>query len=275
MPDSAEETPDRLPERAVNGRPSEVADFFFEGTPYQNWQARNWGKRRFFVLNLQHVIEDMHVRHTNTGPNFAEATRIISVETSWNSQYRADYTCAKVQIYPDQRVQAKHFEKAVVMIVAMEVHARSNNFDLNVYDFLRIIPAFYFVDRLNAPRLKALGDHYSTLSEDEISRQFGSKEDPAAGKRSFEDQCLFALRQVEGSRLLHEMAAGYCVTEYVASRLVQFIEKNFPPELHVGPVRVAGDHQAREPDLGSDDAAPSLRVPRYREPSEISPPYLG
>jgi hypothetical protein len=70
--------------------------------------------------------------------------------------------------------------------------------------------------------------------------------------------------------LIGESADGFCVTKYVANKLAEFINSSYPEELHVGPVLSSGEDSVNEK-LGYKKAAPSLRVPRKRDPSELDP----
>jgi hypothetical protein len=264
---AAADTPPR------NRRPEQVSALFFQGEAYNNWALRNWRKRRFYVLNLRHAMEAMRVAHTTLGPAFNWAPKMISEETTWGKQYAGDYTCSRTQVYPEEYGKAKHFDKAVAIIVALERYAQENDRSFNVYEYLRIVPAFYFVDRFDAAKLAALEERFAQMSEADRLAAFRPIGDKELAGLSFSEICLIHLEQVDQSGLLPEMAAGACVTRYVADALVAFVNAAFPRELHIGPVREAGDDSATNLNLGTGDAAAALRVPRYRDPAELPPIY--
>lgn len=70
------------------------------------------------------------------------------------------------------------------------------------------------------------------------------------------------------------MTAGYTVTTFVGEALVKFVNDHFPPKLHIGPALPAGSERRANAALGSKEAAASLRVPQYRDPKTLVPPYL-
>jgi hypothetical protein len=267
----AETAPQESP--AHNERPALVSDLFFQAEAYPNWAIENWDKRRFFVLNLAHVMRLLQAKHTTLKNAFEAAATIIKDKTKWSEQYKETFSCSPVQIYPKSISEPKHLNKTATIIVAMEAFAAEKDDPTNVYDFLRIIAAFYFVDRLDTARLDALRQEYDGWTEDQKNAAFGTDNDPEPAHRSFDDQCLNALEQVEGSKLLEEMSAGFTVTKYVADELVKFVNRHFPARLHIGPALPAGSER-RSISLGTKEAAPSLRVPQYRDPSALVPPYL-
>ena len=68
------------------------------------------------------------------------------------------------------------------------------------------------------------------------------------------------------------MIDGYSITSYVADKLCDLINTPaFPSNLHIGPVRSAGEDGAFKLTLGTKNAAADLRVPKIREPDELPP----
>jgi hypothetical protein len=68
------------------------------------------------------------------------------------------------------------------------------------------------------------------------------------------------------------MAMGFCVSQYVADRVIAFINALPRPELHVGPIRVTGEESDHR-ELGRKGAAPALRVPKREDPANLRPCY--
>jgi hypothetical protein len=161
----------------------------------------------------------------------------------------------------------KHFGIAATIIVAMEVAAAELKPGLDVYEYLRIIPAQYFVDRLEAARLEKLRTYYAGLSEADRVEKFGEK----GRSTSFDAVCLTHLGQTYSDALLDEHSAGFCVTRYVADLLLEFVNKNFPAEYHVGPVYASGE-ESISTGLGiKNKAARSVRVPKSLPRDKIEP----
>jgi hypothetical protein len=249
---------------------AQVTSLIFQGQVYDAWYAANRKANRFFVLNIKKVMGDLNLEHTKAGPYFTAAVEIIDRETQWKLQYAFEYGCSHTSIYPDKVGTSKTFAHAVTIIVAMDAYARKHRPNYNVYDYLRIIPAQYFVDQLDKDRLDALAKTYDALSLEDKVQKFGED-----GALSFTDLCLKRIGQTIGKGLLYQMVSGLCVTEFVAQALMSFINSNFPAQLHVGPVLPAGAEEAINQKLGRKNAATELRVPKIRKLEELSPPYLA
>jgi hypothetical protein len=175
-----------------------------------------------------------------------------------HDEYESDYVASWTQLAQRVRNGPKHFGIAATIVVAMEVAASELKPHVNVYDYLRIIPAQYFVDRLEAARLQELRTLYTALSEADRVEKFGDN----ATSASFDAVCLAYLGQAYSTNLLDEHAAGFCITRYVADLLLKFVNEKFPAEYHVGPVYAAGEDSISI-NLGTKNrAAPSLRVPK-------------
>jgi hypothetical protein len=250
----------------VNRRPADVRDLMLESTPSDDWYAVSRKHNRFFVTNLGSVIDALGVDHTTSGPYFTAAEEAIKTETTWLADSGFTFSSSKTQIYPKDRGKAKLYGHAATIIVAMELYARERRPTFNVYDHLRILPAQYYVDRLDRTRLDALKANYLGLDKSTREEKFGRQAPP-----SFAEACIHALGQVEEA-LLDQLVAGHCITRHVAQALVSFVAEGFPDQLHLGPVRFAGEEPSDPRSLlGNKSAAPALRVPRRFDISQLPP----
>jgi hypothetical protein len=188
---------------------------------------------------------------------FDEAKRVIIGETSWSLQLAFKYECSHTQIFPDKLKEPKFFGHAATLIVALELAARALVPDLNVYDLLRILPAIFFVDGFDKARLNVLVAYHAQLPAPERARIFG----PEFADKGFLETCCMRVGQVGRVDLPSEIADGHCVTRHVAELLCGFINGNYPPHLHVGPVRASGEY-ADTDGLGNKGAASHLRILR-------------
>jgi len=242
----------------TNRRPKDLMQLFSDRAvelTFGNTSRQN----RFYVANIIPVMNSLKLRHTTSDASvvFKQAATEIKAQKDWIETF--DYL--KFEAHPNhvsnaKRTQPKYLETAVTIIVAMEVAARAATTPINVYDYLRILPAMHFVDRFDVNRLQALESAYGRLSEEDKKGKFG--EDALL---SFQDLCLKSMAQPLGSRLLSEMAAGYCVTRDAAEKFAAFINANFEQALQVGPVRVAGAETGL-PNLGTKFAATTFVVPQ-------------
>jgi hypothetical protein len=246
-----------------NRRPESVTSLMCERDVYPAWYISNKGKNRFFIVNIDYVMGRLDIDYTRTRVYFEKATELIRKETQWNQEYGSDYESSHTQINPTRRHEAKHFGHSVAIIVAMEVAATEKNMEFNVYDWLRILPAQYFVDRFDKARLDALVEAYTGLSDSERAAKFG-----ADSKLPFGDLCLTRIEQRFSSGLLDDIVQGHCITKFTANLLMKFINESFPEHLHVGPV-VASGMEAVSDGLGTKRAAPRLRVPKTLDQHEL------
>jgi hypothetical protein len=257
----------------ANRRPEFVEALIHEETitDKDHWFATNRRVNRFFVVNLQTVIARLDLKHTKSETYFRDAMAAIEAETQWKKQLPFEYVSSHTQIFPKNkqdaaqpRQSAKLFGHCATIIVALELAAKHLNSQVNVYDYMRILPAQCFVDQFNEERLKDLTEYHSRLSRDERILKFGVD----AGDSTFSSACLPAIGQLKG-RLLEQMTAGFCVTRFTANALVKHVNENYPAELHVGPVRSAGEDAIVE-GLGYKNAAPDLRTPRTIPQSQLA-----
>jgi hypothetical protein len=242
------------------GRPVAVTDLLFEGEISPSWFIANKRMNRFFLLNLEPVLEDLNLDHTLAGPYFKDAAIVIASQTAWHTQYPFEYKSSHTQIFPDKRRKSKNFGHAVTIIVAMEKAAAVLKPGYNVYDKLRILAASYFVDSFDERRLGDLKKYYNALSAEDRIATFGV----GADKKSFDQVLLEAIEQLPRRSVHEQLAKGHCGSKYVCEKLEAFINTKFPSDLNVGPVLQSGAEDATNSALGRKNAAPDLRVPRIR-----------
>jgi hypothetical protein len=238
---------------------------FYQGAPYPNWKLHNKDVNRFFVVNLTEVIDRLGVLHTRMEPCFKQALAEIRA-SDWVNQYKSNWICSHTQITPENRRRAKTFSRAAAIIVALELYADQTNAGLNVYDYLRVLPAFYWVDQFETNRLAALSGHYQTMSPAQRTAAFGQH-----AKENFAATILAMLDQITATTLLDELADGWCVTRFIAERLCTLINTpHFPQSLHIGPVLGVGEESANpRMRVGRNGPAQLMRVPRFRTPEQL------
>jgi len=250
-----------FPPGTNNRRPELVASLLCERDVGPAWFAHADRQNRFFVVNLDTVLGLVGFGgHSTAGTYCDEAERIIAAETKWRDQYAFQYVCHQRHLARDRRVKPKYFGHAATMIVALEVMAKAQNRPVNVYDFLRILPAQYFIDRFDKKRKAQLAENYNSISADEKRDRFG----PDKVGLAFDELCLVSIEQPTSAELLDQMTSGYCVTKYTANLLMNFINDKFDKDLKIGPIIVSGG-ECNTPGLGDKSAAPALRVPRTLE----------
>ena len=245
--------------------PPEVASLICQGEVYSGWYIANKQQNRFYVVNLGLVIDELQLDYTKWRKEFEAATLVIDKHTSWVKEFNFNYKCSHTQL--GRPNDPKYFSTAAALIVGMDVVARKKGAATDIYSRLRILPAQYFVDLLDASRLAQLEAYFNGLGNDERKEKFGEN----AVNSNFRALCLTAIKQQNSEGLLDEMAKGDCVTKWVASRLEQYINQRVPEALRIGPVRGSGDFDRRRNDLGTGSVAPSLLVPKTLAPNELGP----
>ena len=255
---TASQTP--LPKR--NRRPERVVDLLYQGGVHDGLWAASARKPRYYVVNLRTVISLLGVVPGNMRTHFEECATLISTETDWANQVPVKFGCNYTHIQSTKVDDPKYFEHAATIIFALEKYAARKGSTINVYDYLRIMPAHYFVDEFDSSVLKELSDFYTGLTVEEREAIVGPN--PAD---KFEVACLKALDQPQRSRLIKQMGWGFCVTRYIADHLRLFINTRFPSQFHVGRVLASG--QDANMHGASKSAAADLVVPRTRQPGEL------
>jgi hypothetical protein len=243
-----------------------VTALLLGGEVHSTWNFANRRAIRFYVINLEHVIGRLNLQHTRSQPYFAQAQKLIADETQWKLQHPFDYQCSHTQVFPDKIRAPKYFGAAATIIVAIEIAALERQPALNVYDYLRILPATFFADQFDRKRLDELTAFHATMDPEERARKFGAE----FADRSFNETSVAKIEQERRLELLGQMAGGACVTKYVADKLTLFVNENYPERLHIGPVRSSGEDAITD-GLGGKNAAGHLRVPRSL-PRESLPP---
>lgn len=264
---SASESSKAEPARPPNGRPAQIASLVLDDRLTDPWFLANMKQTRFFVLNLEVVLAKIALEHTTAKPYFEAAKDAIADETDWANQYGFDYQSSHTQIYPDKRWQPKLFGRAATIIVAMELAAKKNKPELNVYDHLRILPATSFIDGFDDTRLNALDEHYRKLDAAEREARFGA----AAASLPFEAAVRQHIEQPYSKRLMNQLTAGFTATKWVCDQIRDYVNPRVPAELKLGATRTVGDDNLASPKLGTKRAADDLKVPRRRDEAELPP----
>lgn len=230
--------------------PPGIPDLFVCGTMHETWWSANNRKNRFFVVGADFVISKLHLQHTDTKELFCSARERVN-DYGWKEQIRGfEWFCSHTQIRPEKRYEAKVFDRAALIIVALQIAAERKFLDtpisngqtsiekINVFDHTGILPAQYFIDQFDKEMLKQLRQEYP----------------------GFDEECLKEIGQYKvGSLLLDEMTDSYCVPKSVADKIIKFIYKKTSGSVAVGPTVNSGE-DCTCMHLGKKNAAPSLIV---------------
>lgn len=246
-----------------NRRPERVVDLLYQGGVHDGLWAASARKTRYYVLNLKTVISLLGIVPANMRVHFDECGPLIAAETDWPNHVPVTFGCNYTHIQRTKVDDPKYFEHAATIIFVLEKYAEKINSPINVYDYLRIIPAHYFIDEFNKDLLDQLNEYYTGLSEERRAEIVGAN--PAD---KFEVACLKELDQPLRSKLIRQMSWGFCVNRYVADHLRLFINQRFPSEFHVGRVLASGQ-DANLHSAGSKSAAADLVVPRTRATQQL------
>ena len=119
----------------------------------------------------------------------------------------------------------------------MELAAAELEPGFDVYSYLRILPATYFVDLFDRTEL-------------EKARKC---------VENFDEKCLTAIGQEFDKKLLDQHSWGFTITQPVAEKLLAFLVATFP-DAKYGPVRCSGDPDQRSKKLAFKNRAPDLTV---------------
>ncbi|MEM1195665.1 MAG: hypothetical protein AAGH57_06140 [Pseudomonadota bacterium] len=256
----------------ANKRPERVDTFLFEGDVFEGWHLENSSKNRFYLVNLETVMSRLGVKTHSFSHTLDQAQKAIIQDTDWRDQYFFDFKCSNTQLKNRSRFAPKLFDRAATIIVAMELRAKEVAPEYNVYDYLRIVPATYFVDEFRLATLRDLEAHFRGFKPEEKADFFGEH-----AARTFQETALGALGQKTNGDLLSLMATGYTATRWMCDGLRQLVQDAFPEEYHLGATLHAGSEDAADYDdeirLGSKAAAKSLKVPRNRQPGQLNPCY--
>ncbi len=218
-------------------RPKDPTKLLLQKDVKSLWQARNFKANRFSVLNLDLVIGEIGLEHTNSKKYFVKAEEAIEKD-GWRKLYKFEYSCSHTQIYPQNRSEARRFGHAATAIVALEFAAAELEPGYDVYEKLRILPATYFVD---------------LFDRDQLAKARSSN-------KTFDQECLATIGQEFDKQLLNQHCWGMTVTKPVAEGLLTFLKATLP-NVNIGPVRCVGDPDQRSNSLGCKNRASDLTVP--------------
>lgn len=246
-----------------NKRPERVTDLLYQGGVHSGLWSASSKKTRYFILNVSTVVSMLGIEPTNMKTAFTKYPPMILTETKWAEQVKATYNCGHSLLQRKQHAKPRFFEQAVTIIFVLEKYAKEIGSDINVYDYLRIIPAHYFIDDFDKDALHAISKHYEELSVEDRTAKFGQD-----APEDFETACLQAIDQPPRGNLIKQLSWGMCVSRYVADHVRDFINSNFPSKLHVGRVLASGQ-TANWDGGGTKGAASELKVPKTRAPDEL------
>jgi hypothetical protein len=256
-----------------NRRPDNVLRLMHQGDGYPHWAHNNQHKKRFFLTNFASIITQYRavVGRRDDLKQYLEkaATEISANNPEWNLEYPGIYLAGNTQISDSRIKEGKWFDFAASIIVAMELAFKDKGIPVNVYDYLRIVPAFYFINAFDSGKLAAIKSAYAAMSNDEKLARFG-KFGAGADHKSFYQICFAAVGQTEDGSVVDGLAKGYLATKYVCDGLVQLINENFDPSCHVGEALGAGQDGSNGV-LGTLGLAPGLKVRQAVLTTEFEP----
>lgn len=191
---------------------------------YPDWE-HDIEKRHLFYV--QGIVSFMRIFRNNRitflkDDNFADkAQEIILNETDWPQQIalRWDESLSANQLRRIRSKEAVYIQKTAQTLVACEIAIRQLRPEISpfwVYDYMRVIPAVYNIDRFNPDRLKSISDVYPNLQKN----------------------ILHASSQ-EDVQVLHDLSNGNCVTGSTARTIKDYIDKHCTadPDHAVGDIR--------------------------------------
>jgi len=242
--------PAKFPVQAKS-RPKELADLLsHKEVMYFDWE-HDVGNRQLYYLDgivafmrmvrgrrIAFMKEDSLPGQTGTCVDLA--VKAVRTETAWTTQADLpwDGGLSANQLRRMRDRKAVVFTKPVYAIVACEHALRALMPSVSpfwVYDYMRITPAVYNIDRFNQDVVSAL----------ESSPNGAAKARDLAG--------------LDGLDVLKDLAAGHCVTAMTAYDVADYVNKNVlvPAQQNpVGPVRFKPGRRR----LGRKDASPNEEV---------------
>jgi hypothetical protein len=256
----------------ANGRPKDVTRLFHDGGPYIGWAEESGDNKRFFVPNVKTVV----TAYTSNGGTkkelvgfFRTATKVIARENpGWNVAFPGSYQAGKGWAESYRRKEPRRFTTAATMIVGLELAVKSLKMRINVYDYLRIIPAFYFVDEFDVAKLATIQEAFAAMTPAEKLAKFGADAD---GKTFFQI-CYAAFGQTDDGSVVTGLAKGHIATHFVCEELASLINTHFPAPCRVGVVKGAGE-DGSDGVLGTKDLANGLKVPAVLPLADLRPCY--
>jgi hypothetical protein len=218
-----------------SGRPEDPTALLVDRDIHELWQAENFKRNRFIVVNLDLVIGRIGLGHT-TSKKYFDMARDSIAESGWRDLYNFEYECSQTQIYPGARSEPRQFGHAATAIVALEFAAAELLPEYNVYDKLRILPCTYYVDLFDRDQLQKV------------------RKDP-----TFDERCLTAIGQEFDKQLIDQHCWGMTVTKSIADKLHAFLTTEMNGE-RLGPVRCAGDPGRRARKLATKNSASNMSL---------------
>lgn len=257
------ESEDQQGNPVPNRRPDDVTALFHDGESYPQWVSRNWDKKRFYVPNVESIIFQFWATAGKKkdakiilNEAFQKTPLIIAEENpGWLATYPGTYQAGGSWVEKYRLREARSFPIAAGLIVGLELAFKQIGSAVNVYDLLRIVPAFYYVDHFDQTKLDRILGAFSRLSPEDIQRKFGAS---AAGK-SFYEICYGIFGQGSDGSVLRDLANGSLATRFVCKSLKDLVNAQFDPECHLGDIKCAGQDGSNEV-LGTRDTAANLRV---------------
>jgi hypothetical protein len=229
-------------------RPETLNGLFVEGTPYENWRAFNWKQRRFFLKDARLALGLLQVPHTIIDKEVKIAANIIQEKTEWSREYIGEFTVSKTQLYPSKIIEPKFVDKAATIIVALSVIAEQCNRNVDIYDIVKIVPAYFFIDGISPAFIRNLEEEWKSNGRT-IAKELD--QEPATSIDSLWAAHLGEVSSATG--LLRDIARGCCITQFLANKLQGFLLA-FGHNLRV----LHAGQDGSEMILGTKAAAPSI-----------------
>ena len=244
----------KVPSNMKSKRPSDPFSLLMDGGDLPEIGRHGLKKPRYFIINLSYVIGEIGLQATasSTKKYFQEAQSIICNKTTWGESVESKdiYFCAIKQINEVNRDEAKLLDKCLTIIVALELAAAELKPDFDVYRYLRILPAIYYIDGFDASKLNELENYYDTHANLQIIS--------GGSTLPFRRACSLSVGHGRSPELIDELVLqNRTATLDVCEGIVGFVQGRFPAALHIGPV-CAFVERGHSKKLGRKRAAKSL-----------------
>ena len=219
--------PAKLPVRAVR-RPASLRDLLTNtDVLYSDWDYDVGNRRLYYVTGIVRFMKLFNTRRItflkeseSLDRNLSfidQALNVVTEETSWSREASFSWLepVAANQLRKIRNKSPVPFTKAVHTIVACELALKEMRPDMSqywVYDYMRIIPAVFNIDG---------------FSEDAVKSVLRTPNG------------LINVRNIagfDGEQVLHDLAAGHCVTSKTAFPLARYIS-GYVPDAKIGAVR--------------------------------------
>ena len=233
---------EKLSNLGKNRRPRLPSSLLHDSPAYLEWAFRNSGKSRCYLTNLptvlsayRSVVGDL----SSLRPYMAQASEVIAREQgAWRGDYPSKYPPPSAIHMNSYRVaDAKKFDLCATIIVGLELACVDRGVPVNVYDLVRIVAAFYFIDLFDLAKLDQIKAAYAAMPADERRQKFGGDMVEA----TFERLCYSRLMQHQ--IVIERMAEGQLATWSVCEGLVRLAQE-IDPGCHLGSVLGVGQNMA-------------------------------